>query len=300
MGRRTAWIGSGIGLALLLVVLGARLATHPGPATHHITTPPPPPAAPVAQADSPDDDDSLPVPPVPPRIAEGQDYEHCLDLLRTDPAGASSFADAWEATGGTEGARHCHALATITLGNAESGAEQLERLAADSPAPAIARASVYAQAAQAWLLAGDASRAYSADTLALALSPDDADTLVDRSIAAGSLKRFADAVTDLNRALTIDPQRTEALVFRGAALRHLNQLDSARADIAAALKSDPDNAEALLERGILRQRGGDRAGARADWKRAEQVAPDSPAADLAEQNLALQDAGPGQGRDTGR
>ena len=58
-----------------------------------------------------------------------------------------------------------------------------------------------------------------------------------------------------------------------------------------AIAIDPDNAEALLERGILRQRHGDVAGARGDWERAIALAPDRATADLAEQNLALLEAG---------
>jgi regulator of sirC expression with transglutaminase-like and TPR domain len=48
----------------------------------------------------------------------------------------------------------------------------------------------------------------------------------------------------------------------------------------------------LLERGILRQRRNDDEGARADWQRAISLAPDTATADLAEQNLALLEAGP--------
>ena len=50
--------------------------------------------------------------------------------------------------------------------------------------------------------------------------------------------------------------------------------------------------EALLEHGILRQRVDDQAGARQDWERAISLEPDSATADLAQQNLALLDAGP--------
>ena len=59
-----------------------------------------------------------------------------------------------------------------------------------------------------------------------------------------------------------------------------------------SLTLDPENPEGLLERGILKQMRGDLAGARHDWEQVLQVAPDSPAADLAAQNLALNEAGP--------
>jgi tetratricopeptide (TPR) repeat protein len=236
--------------------------------------------------------ESLPIPPVPPRIAEGADYENCMAMLASDPAGADTFADAWEATGGGEGATHCHALAQIALGDVETGADMLEKLAANSKASAVARATVYGQADQAWLLAGDADRAYGAATLALSLSSDDADLLIDRATAAIALARWDDAADDVTRALEIDGKRSDALVLRGIARRQTGHLDQAQDDIDRAFALDPENPEAFLERGVLRQRRGDRAGAHQDWVEAMALAPDTPTSDLAEQNLALLEAGP--------
>jgi regulator of sirC expression with transglutaminase-like and TPR domain len=237
-------------------------------------------------------EEHLPVPPIPPRIAQGEEYERCLAMLTNDPIGANAYADAWEATGGGDGAAHCHALAQVSLGNPGVGAQMLEQLAGASKGPALARASVYGQAVQAWLMADDAARAYGAATMALFLSPDDADLLIDRSIAAATMERYMDAIDDLNRALDLDPKRADALVFRAAAWRHEARLELAWDDVARALKLDPENPEALLERGILRQRRGDADGARADWEHAIGLSPDSATADLAEQNIALLDAGP--------
>jgi len=237
-------------------------------------------------------DESLPLPPVPPRIAQGADYERCLGMLNADPLGARTFAEAWLATGGGEGAQHCSALAVIALGEPDTGAEALDRLAGKSRAPAAARAAVYGQAGQAWMMAGAPDRALGSTTLALSLTPDDSDLLIDRSIASGTLERYQDAIDDLTHALDLDPRRADALVFRAAAWRHLNHLDLAQDDVDRAFVLDPEDADALLERGILRQRRGDRAGARTDWEHAIELSPDSATGDLAQQNLALLDAGP--------
>ena len=246
-------------------------------------------ASPTVEAES---DEALPLPPIPPRIAQGAEYERCLGMLNTDPSGAQAFADAWVATGGGEGATHCLALAAVSLGEPDVGAEMMDKLAARSAAPAAARASVYGQAGQAWLMAGAADRALASTTLALSMTPDDADLLIDRSIAAATLERYQDAVDDLTHALDQDPRRTDALVFRAAAWRHLNQLSLAQDDVDRAFVLDAENPDALLERGILRQRQGDRAGARKDWEQAVALAPDTATGDLAQQNLALLDAGP--------
>jgi tetratricopeptide (TPR) repeat protein len=116
--------------------------------------------------------------------------------------------------------------------------------------------------------------------------------LIDHAVAADGLQRWQDAIDDLTHALDLDPRRPDALVLRGAAWRHLGNLDVAQDDVNRALAIDPQNAEALLERGILRQRHDDASGARADWQQAITIAPDSPTADLAQQNLALLEAGP--------
>ena len=260
-------------------------AAGPGPDEAAAAAPPVPP-------DPSPDDAPLPIPPVPPRIAEGADYDRCLAMLNTDPAGAYAFADAWIATGGGEGALHCKALADVQQGDADVGAQAMDKLAGSSSAPAAARAAVYGQAGQAWLMAGEPDRAVASATLALMLTPDDPDLLIDRSVASANLERYQDALDDLTRALDLDPKRPDALVFRAAAWRHLNQLDLARDDIDRALAQDPGNPDALLERGILRQRRGEREGARQDWERAIQLAPDTATADLAQQNLQLLEAGP--------
>ncbi len=271
-----------IGLVLLaLPNLDGALAADPDPAVA--------PAPPDSTAGP---DPSLPVPPVPPRIAEGADYENCLAMLSDDPAGANVFADAWIATGGGDGAVHCQALALIALGNPEAGAAMLEKLAAGSSAAALARASIFGQAEEAWMMASQPDRAYDAATQALALKPDDPDLLIERATSAIAMGRFMDSIDDLNRALELDPRRADALVLRGTAWRNEDKIELAQADIDHAIDIDPDDPEALLERGILRQRKGDRAGAQADWERAIELDPDSTAADLAQQNLALLEAGP--------
>lgn len=236
--------------------------------------------------------ESLPLPPDIPRLAEGPQYEECLGLLRRDPDGALTFAETWEAAGGGEGAKHCAALALLGMGETEKAAERLEALGRTSQGSAAARAAVFAQAVQAWMLANQSGRAYGAATMGLTIAPNDLDLMLDRAVALGTLGRYQEALEDLGRVTEADPDRAEAWVFRAAALRHLDRVDQAATAVDRALTLAPDNAEALLERGIIRQLRGDARGARADWERTIRLAPDSAAADLAQQNLALNEAGP--------
>ncbi|MFN6954767.1 MAG: hypothetical protein ACK4PG_08230 [Acetobacteraceae bacterium] len=234
----------------------------------------------------------------PPRVAAAeapaisQDQATCAELLLRDPEAAGRFALEWAARQGGEAAERCTALALMALGQPERGAARLEALAARSAAPPAERAGLYAEAVQGWMLAGDAGRAYAAATLGLSLLPEDAGLLLDRALAAGSLGRYPEALSDLDRVLAADPRRAEAWAFRAAALRRMDRAADALAAADHALALDPDHAEALLERGILRQAAGDAEGARGDWLRLLRVAPDSAAADLAAQNLELLDAGP--------
>jgi tetratricopeptide (TPR) repeat protein len=241
----------------------------------------------------------LPVPPFPPRIAEGDTYESCLAMLADDPTGAIALAETWQASGGGDGALHCRGLALIGLGKPTAGAEVLEQMAGRSGAAALGRARVLGQAAQARLMVADedpaaAGKAVEDASQALGLSPADTELLIMRAAAEGLLGRFADAVDDLSEALRMDAARPDALVLRAVMRRKLGQLDRAQADISQALTLEPDDADALLERGILRQRMGDAAGAKADWEHAVGVDPNSTTADLAEQNLSLLEAGPKQ------
>lgn len=237
-------------------------------------------------------DATLPAPPVPPRIAEGEDYEKCLAMLPGDPAGAAAYAEAWAKRGGGEGATHCLARSKVELGDAAAGADMLQALASASHGTRLARAAIYGQAEQAYQQAGDLNSALGASTLALSLAPDDVDLLVDRAVVGGGLEHWQDCVDDLTHALDLDPRRGDAFVLRGSAWRHLGHLELAQDDIDRAVLIDGDDPDALLERGILRQRGGVVAGARADWRRVVTLGPDSVTADLAKQYLALLDAGP--------
>ena len=242
-------------------------------------------------------DDTLPIPPFPPRIAEGSVYETCLATLADDPTGAVAMAETWQADGGGEGAAHCHGLALIASGRPASGAVVLEQLVRLSSAPPMARAAVLSQAAQAWLMVAQTDEAAAANAVgdasqALSLSPEDTELFIMRATAESTLERFGEAVDDLTEALRLDAARPDALVLRAVMRRKLNQLDLAQADVTQALQLDPDDPDALLERVILRQRMGDAAGARADWEHARGVDPNSTTADLAEQNLSLLEAGP--------
>jgi tetratricopeptide (TPR) repeat protein len=184
-------------------------------------------AAPVVNTEVEAD---LPLPPIPPRIAQDARYDACLGLIADDPAGAIRASYGWSG----DGAVHCRGLALVAQGDLAVGAGVLEGLAARSEAPEVARAAVDGQASQAWLLAGDARRALEAAAAGIGLSGDDPDLLVDHAMAAARLGQSQTVIDDLDRAIDLDPRRSDALALRAAAWERLGQPELAQDDRARA------------------------------------------------------------------
>ncbi|HTQ35214.1 MAG TPA: hypothetical protein VMI30_13670 [Stellaceae bacterium] len=269
----------GAGLA---PVLAAGTAAQVGPPIS-AAPPPKPPVAPYVPPQR-----APAAAPAAPRSAAADEatYEHCLKLVATDPAAARDLAEHWQGRGGAHPADHCYAVSLVGLKQYKEGATRLETLAkAMVHAPDSLRANVLDQAAQAWLLDGDPARAYTADTAALNLMPNDPDILVDRAEAAGSEGWFDQAVVDLDRVLKVDPNRLDALIYRASANRQLDKLDLALTDADKAVSLAPHSVEALLERGNILRLRGDLDGARRDWVRVSELAPGSSAASDARTNI---------------
>ena len=213
-------------------------------------------------------------------------YADCMGLARLAPDEAFETALAWQSAGGGDAAKHCAAVALLSLGRYEDAALRLEQLAQGMTAdPQGLRADILAQSGQAWLIAGDVERAHAVQTAALAIDPDNIELLIDRSITFATTGSYWDAVDDLNRAIDLAPERADVLVLRSSAYRRLDALELADDDVTRALTLDPENPEGLLERGILYRLRGDAARARADWLQVITLAPSAPAADAARAHL---------------
>lgn len=224
--------------------------------------------------------------------AQAAAYGHCMRLAQTEPQTAFEMALDWEDRGGGRPARHCAAVSLFVLEQFPQAAERFEALAQEVRAedPDIV-AGALAQAGQAWLMAGNTSRAYAAQTTALGLLPDDVELLIDRGVTLAASDRHDEAIADFTRALAIDPNRIDALIFRATAQRYANKLELARQDLDRALRLYNDHPEALLERGIVRRLMGDDAGAREDWLAVVRGHSGSEAANTAQRNLEAMELG---------
>jgi tetratricopeptide (TPR) repeat protein len=212
-------------------------------------------------------------------------YSRCLADSSSDPAAALADAQAWAKTGGGVPAEQCAALALVSLKRFTEAGNALDKLAGGRDAQSAEfRVSLFDQAGNAWLLAGDGARAVRSFSNALTLSAGDADLFADLARAQAMIKNWHEVDLDLNAALTLSPRRADLLVLRASARRALAHLDEARVDIETALKLKPGDSDALVERGLLRKQIGDLGGARRDFQAALKNGSGSAAAS-AKQNL---------------
>ena len=226
----------------------------------------------------------------------GRTYQLCLNLAHNQPDKGIELAGKWVGLGGGEPAKHCQALSLVGLKEYGEGATRLEQIAVQSQQDSAVRASMLAQAGQAWLMQGEPTRAYAAQSLALKIVPQGSkqhmEILIDRAGTLADAAKYQDVITDVTAALRIDPTNATALAYRAAAHRYLGDTDEALTDAESAVRSDPTNLGALLERGNLYRMKKRLADARKDWLKILEIDPDSGAADSARINIEHMDVDP--------
>ena len=243
--------------------------------------------------------------PAPPTVQEIPDpdpsdpehtYSYCIALSKVKPEQSIELAGKWIGLGGGEPARHCEALSLVGLQAYGEGASRLEDLAQKSKGTATLRAGMLEQASQAWMLEGEYTRAYAAETTALKIVPEatplEVTLLTDRAATLAEGAKYAAAIVDLTAALAVDPDNGDALAFRASAHRHLDELDLALTDAEHAVKADPKNVTALLERADIYRLKDRLSDARRDWVQIVEIAPDSDAARAAKDNMEKLDFKP--------
>jgi len=240
---------------------------------------------------------------------ETEFYSKCITSAKEDPETALDSALTWRDTGGGLPARHCVAVAYTNLGQYLNAALEFEILAdemrrglgwtfGNSPGPKQAGLlpEVYGQGGNAWLLAGDAVKAYEFFILGLSEAAPDSKTyvnlLIDRSLASAAMGEYQKALDDLSEVEGKIKANAEIHVLKASAYRSLEQYDNARVEIGKAFKLDPQTREGFLEMGNLLRETGDNDGARENWLAYLRLYPDGPAADVIRKNLENMDVKP--------
>lgn len=113
--------------------------------------------------------------------------------------------------------------------------------------------------AEAWTTLGKLKMSYEWDWQgaeadldhAMALAPDDVDTLVACGRFLSATGQHASAIDVLNRARTLEPSRRETLEFVGQACWYAGRIDPALAAFAAAIALPPPEKRAYFRRMLL-------------------------------------------------
>jgi len=181
-------------------------------------------------------------------------HKTCLESIADDAQQAYELALRWKDDGGGRRAKHCVAMALFALGHEAEAAYRLDALAAGADGGSEAtRVKHYAEAANFWLTAKEADRAYASATAGLKIQYDHLDLRISRARAYALSERYDYAETDLTSVLSLNPKHSDALRYRADARFKQDNIEGARADIEAALDIDPTSVETALLRGQIRE-----------------------------------------------
>ncbi len=223
-------------------------------------------------------------------IAELERYAACADLVQADAERAIETASAWRVEGGGLHARQCLGLAYVALERWAPAATVYEQAAREAAAADDARvADFHVQAGNAWIAAGEPTRAVQELDAALA-TPRLSDELrgevhLDRARALVALGNADGARGDVNEGLRLVPSDPFAWYLSAALARRQGDSARARSDIARALEMSADNPDIALLAGTIAGEAGDMAEAERLYRRVADAAPDTDAGRAARASL---------------
>lgn len=189
-------------------------------------------------------------------LTEEFDAKHkaCLERIAEDNEIAYEEAMIWQDEGGGRRAKHCVAMALYALGHEDEAAFRLDKLAvASDGGTKKMRADFYAEAANFWLVAGEADRSYKSASEGLKLRKDHIDLRIARARAYAMLERYDYAETDLTSVLKFSPNNADALRYLADTKMKQGRLSEAKIDIEKALRADPTKVETALLRGQINE-----------------------------------------------
>jgi len=217
---------------------------------------------------------------VGPASTERTRYEHCVARANSDPAGAEAEAGAWRVAGGGFLASQCLGMAYSREQRWSAASVAFETAATAAEKAKDARSSGYwAQAGNAFLAAGDASKARAALDAAIASGTltgmDLGEAHLDRARALVSADDMEGARDDLDRALGEVPADPLAWLLSATLARRTGDMPRAQKDIAEALRLGGDDSDVQLEAGNIAAKAGDAEAAKTAWQQAVDLRPDS-------------------------
>ncbi|MEQ8268539.1 MAG: hypothetical protein RH982_15195 [Parvibaculum sp.] len=195
-------------------------------------------------------------------------YDACIERVSSDPGAALNMAQNLKLKGGEEeaGGLHCEALALMQMGRAaEAGSAFFDLAERMLRADDAFRSAIYAQAGDAWAIAGSPKLATKAYDNAIARAPEDPTYYAGRARVKAIAKDWEGVREDAAESLALDPNYPEPMLLRSAANRALGYPRASLVDANHAVELRPHSLEALLERGLVHKALGDKHSAWGDW-----------------------------------
>jgi len=159
-------------------------------------------------------------------------HKTCLEDIAVSAEEAYEKALQWRDQGGGRRAKHCVAMALFALGHEGEAAFRLDNLAAGADGGSTStRVKHYAEAANFWLTANEAEKAYASASAGLKLEYDHLDLRIARARAYALSGRYDYAETDLTSVLTLDPKHSAALRYRADARFKQDKVKEAETDV---------------------------------------------------------------------
>ncbi|MBO6633463.1 hypothetical protein [Parvibaculum sp.] len=199
---------------------------------------------------------------------EAANYDACLALVERDADAALGMARTLKLRGGEEeaGGMHCEALALMQMDRpAEAGSAFFDLAERMLRADDALRSEIYAQAGDAWAIAGASKLAVKAYDNAIARMPEDPTYYAGRARVKAIAEDWEGVRDDAAEALALDPNYPEPMLLRSAANRKLGYPRASLVDANHAVELNPHSLDALLERGLVHNALDDKASAWNDW-----------------------------------
>ncbi len=275
---------------MTFATLAALLALQVGPGGTPTPNQEPVVAPPRARSDAAAPAPTGPAAPAMDALTEGR-YRACVAQVRENPEQAIQAAGAWRVDGGGIYARLCLGLAYVALERWAAAGTLYEQAAADAQRTGDARrADFLVQAGNAWIAAGEPTRAVLALDAALATTnlTDElrGEVHLDRARAMVALNNLTAARQDIDRAVALVASDAMGWYLSAELARRESNLVRAQTDIQRAMTLAGDNPDIVLLAGTIAGQRGDRARAEALYRRVAEGAPNSDAGRAAQASLA--------------
>lgn len=183
-------------------------------------------------------------------------YEECVARVAADIKAGRAEAQKWAAEGGGADAQHCLAVADLAAGFPKLAAARLEEIVHRKDAgDDFIRARLLAQAAEAWLEAGEPGFAEAAINAAFELVPEAGELHLTAAKVYDAKEEWQRAIGSVDAAKEDGFVSADAYVIRGRAHVALGDYQTAAQDVVKALTIEPTSLDALVLRGEIQQAG---------------------------------------------